>query len=103
MASASFRLFLFDLNVWRHELRADQPHLMTKIGEHASPIVRPVRSLHADQTRRQIGEEAGHRIATQPLSHNDFPVLVDAVNLEEPRISIWARTPLISALRASNG
>ncbi|MCA1371503.1 hypothetical protein I6F15_29880 [Bradyrhizobium sp. BRP14] len=27
--------------------------------------------------------EAGHGIATQPLSHNDFPVVVDAVNLED--------------------
>jgi hypothetical protein len=56
---------------------------MAKLREHASPIVRPVRSLHADQARRQIGEEAGYRIAPQPLPHNDFPVVVDAVNLED--------------------
>lgn len=74
---------LVRLDVWRHELRADQPHLMAKRGEHASPIMRSVRSLHADQTRPQIGEEAGHRIATQPLSHNDIPVLVDAVNIDD--------------------
>jgi hypothetical protein len=46
-------------------------------------MVRSVRSLHADQASGQIGEEASHRIATQPLSHNDFPVVVDAVNLED--------------------
>lgn len=56
---------------------------MAKLREHASPIVRPVRRLHADQARRQIGEEAGHRIAAQSLSHNDLPVVVDAVNLED--------------------
>jgi hypothetical protein len=56
---------------------------MAKLGEHASPIVRTVRSLHADQAGRQIGEEAGYHIAMQPLSHNDFLVVVDAVNLED--------------------
>jgi len=44
--------------------------------------MRSVRGFHANQTSRQIGEEVGHRIATQRLSHDDFSETVDAMNLE---------------------
>ncbi|WP_287241366.1 hypothetical protein [Mesorhizobium sp.] len=45
---------------------------MAEIGKHPCPKMRSVRGFHADQTSRQIGEEAGYCIATQRLSHDDF-------------------------------
>jgi hypothetical protein len=45
--------------------------------------VRAVRGFHSDQTRRQIGEERRHCGTTQRLSHDDFSVRVDAVNLKD--------------------
>jgi hypothetical protein len=55
---------------------------MAKIGKHPCPIMRSVRGFHADQTSQQISKEAGYRIATQRLSHDDFSEAVDAMNLE---------------------
>lgn len=55
------------------KLRADQANLMAEIGKYPCPIVRPFRSLHADQALRQIGEEAGDRIAAQRLRRTTLP------------------------------
>src|ERR1700753_4468361 len=74
---------LVRLDVWRHELRADQPHLMAKLREHASPIVCPVRSLHAHQAWRQGGEKARHGISSQRLSQDDLAARIDTVNSKD--------------------
>src|SRR5215475_8809685 len=53
---------------------------MTKLSEYARPVMRSVRSLHAHQTRRQIGEKARHGISPQRLSQDNFAARIDAMN-----------------------
>jgi hypothetical protein len=53
---------------------------MTEIGKHGGPVMSSVRGFHADQTSRQIREEVSNAIASQRLSHGDFPVAVDTMN-----------------------
>ncbi|MCY1563191.1 hypothetical protein D9M68_1006880 [compost metagenome] len=56
---------------------------MTKCLQLARPVVGSAASFHANQARRQIGEEGNHLVALELLLQYGLAVSVDAVNLEE--------------------
>lgn len=62
--------------------RRDQPDLVPKLTDLASPVMGRRAGLHADLARAELGEERGNLAATQLPRQHDLAVYVDAVNPE---------------------
>jgi len=63
-------------------LRRHQLHAVPELGNLTGPIMRTAAGLHADQTRRQLGEERRHLLASEPSGDDDLALGIDAVDLE---------------------
>jgi hypothetical protein len=59
------------------------------------PIMRTAASLHADETRRQLGEARQHLLASELPGDDDLALGIDAVHLETP--SLQGRAPASKA------
>src|SRR5262249_29782757 len=59
-----------------------QLHGMPELGNLAPPIMRTAAGLHADQTRRQLGEEGQHLLASELPGNDNLALGIDAVDLE---------------------
>jgi hypothetical protein len=77
------RIVLVPLYIGLHILRRHQTHLMAQRRQLARPVMRRRTSFHADQARRQPGEE-GEQLTTSKLpAHHDALGFVDAVHLKD--------------------
>jgi hypothetical protein len=76
-------IVLVGLRVRRDKLGTDQPNIVTKLRNRLRPKVRPVRSLHADETRWQVCEEWQNSMTTKRLAQHRPSMSVDAMNLED--------------------
>jgi hypothetical protein len=73
---------LLALGIRAHILCRHQPRVMTKRLERATEVMRADACLHADPTRRQIGETGLH-LATRPLlPQHDGTALILANDVE---------------------
>jgi hypothetical protein len=73
---------LAPLHVSLHVCRRHQPDLVTQCHQLARPMMRRGASLHANQTRRQRGEEGEHLPATELPANYDSAISAHAVNLK---------------------
>jgi hypothetical protein len=73
---------LVALDVGLHVLGRDQTDPVAQLDELASPMVGAAAGLHADQARRQAGEELQHLAARQLLAQHRPALRVGAVHLE---------------------
>src|SRR2546425_10419044 len=76
------RIVLVALDVGLDVLRRHQTHLVTKLSQLASPIVRRRTGFHPNQAWRQRFEKRYHFTAPKLLPDDNPLVRIDAVNLE---------------------
>jgi len=99
------RIVLVGLDVGLDELRRHQTHRVPIALQRARPVVRATARFHADQTRRQLGEEHRHLLAPQLLAQHHFAALVHSVHLKDilrqinaNRRNLHADAPLCSVV-----
>src|SRR5262245_26158560 len=76
------RISLAALDVGLDVLRRHQLHGVPELGNLTCPVMRTAARLHADQTRRQLGEERQYLFAPQLPGDDDLALGIDAVDLE---------------------
>jgi hypothetical protein len=76
-------IVLVALDVRSHDLWRNQLDGVSQRLQLASPVMRLAAGLHADQARRQVGEEGNKRVALQLLAKNRLAVLVRSAHLEQ--------------------
>src|SRR5262249_4138291 len=76
------RIRLAALDVGLDVLRRHQLHGVPELGNLTCPIMRTAAGLHADQTRRQLGKERQHLLASELARDDDLALRIDAVDLE---------------------
>jgi hypothetical protein len=76
-------IVLAALDIGLDVARRHKPHIVGKLPELASPMVRRGARLHADETRCQLAEKLEHLPAPElPLEHR-LPGSIDAMHLED--------------------
>ena len=73
---------LVALDVRLHVLGRDQPDLVPQLDQLAGPMVGAAAGLHADQARRQVGEERQQLASGQLLAQHRPALRVGTVHLE---------------------
>jgi len=75
-------IVLVRLDVGFDELRSNQLHRVSQLGEFPRPVVGAPACFHTDQARRQVGEERGHLVALQLLLQHRPAALIHAMHLD---------------------
>ena len=77
-------IVLAALHVGLHLARWHQPHIVAKLSQLASPVLRRGARLHADEARRQLAEKLKHLAASKRLLflENRLAESINAMHLE---------------------
>jgi len=76
------RVVLVRLHVRLHELRGHQPDRVPQLAELLGPVMRAAAGFHADQARRQVGEERQQLRPFDLFLQGRLAPFIDAMHLE---------------------